>query len=383
LGLGLSKRSHTPRQIERLKALNMSHVRSELHLGDSAAHDDYARAVDIAARIGAPLEIAVYLSKEHHAQHELESLAGWVGPENSIARWLIFQEGEKTTRPAALEAARRVLGPRTPHAQFGGGSAAYFTELNRERPELSAADVLCYSINPQVHAFDNTSLIENALAIGYTVESARERGGGRPIAITPITLRPRFNPDATGAPGDSNGKAMPANVDPRQMSLFGAAWTLASFKTIAESGAASVTYYETVGWLGVMERDEGSPLPDQFRSIAGGVFPMYHVFDAIGEFRGGEIVACDSTEPLAVAGLVLRNDDRRRIVLANLTPHAQSIAIDGDGGEYRQTRLDESNATAAMEQPESFRARQGTLMTITPDTRVDMSGYSLIFLDRR
>ena len=70
---------------------------------------------------------------------------------------------------------------------------------------------------------------------------------------------------------------MPNTVDPRQMSLFGTAWTLASLKTIAESGAASATLYETVGWLGVIEHDEGSPAPEQFRSIAGGVFPLYHV----------------------------------------------------------------------------------------------------------
>jgi hypothetical protein len=383
LGLCLSGCSHTQRQIERVKALNLSHVRSELHLGDSAARDNYRRAADFAARIGAPLEIALYLSKEDNAEHALDSLGACVGPEDSIARWLIFQEGEKSTRPAALEAARRALGRHTPHAQFGGGSAAYFTELNRERPDLSAADLLCYSINPQVHAFDNTSLIENALAIGYTVQSARVLGGGRPVAITPITLRPRFNPDVTSAGGNPPENTVPSAVDPRQMSLFGAVWTLASFKTIAESGATSATYYETVGWLGVMESDEGSPASDRFHSIAGGVFPLYHVFDAIGEYRGGEIVACDSTEPLAVTGIMLQKDDRRRIVLANLTPNAQSIPIDGDGGEYRQTRLDESNVTAAMEQPESFRARQGTVMTITPDTRVDMSGYSLIFLDRR
>ena len=114
------------------------------------------------------------------------------------SRWFIFQEGDKTTSSDALAAARRILGTRTPHAQFGGGSTAYFTELNRGRPDLRAADVICYSINPQVHAFDNTSLMENALAIGYTIQSARQLAAGRPVAISPITLRPAVQSGCDG-----------------------------------------------------------------------------------------------------------------------------------------------------------------------------------------
>jgi hypothetical protein len=354
-----------------------------VHLGDSAAGDCYRHAVETAACLGAPLEIAVYLSKQGDHERELAEVAGWHRPDDSIVRWLIFQEGEKTTPPVALDSARQALAPRTPQAQFAGGSAAYFTELNRERPDLSGADLLCYSVNPQVHAFDNTSLIENALAIGDTVESARQLGGNRPVAITPITLRPRFNPDATGASSLSNENAVPSAVDPRQMSLFGAVWTLASLKTIAESGAGSATYFETVGWLGVMERDLGSPASDQFQSIAGGVFPLYHVFAAVGEFSGGEVIACESTHPLFVTGLVLAKDDRRRIVLANLTPDAQTLALEGAGGDYWQTRLDESNAIAAMEQPETFRAEKKTRVTLSADHRLELPAYGLIFFDLR
>jgi hypothetical protein len=384
IGLGLSKHPHTALQIDRLKALNLSHVRMGLHLGEAAGKNAYLTAMNDAARIGAPLEIAVFLSNKNHAQRELEELAGWVRPDHSIARWLIFQEGDKTTRPETLAVARRALAERTPQAQFGGGSAAYFTELNRERPDLSAADFLCYSINPQVHAFDNTSLIENAQASGYTIESARELGGNRPIAISPITLRPRFNPDATAATGEPNSSTLPDAVDPRQMSLFGAVWTLASLKTIAESGGSSATYYETVGWLGVMERDEGSPARDRFRSIAGGVFPLYHVFAAVGEFRGGEVVQCETSEPLAVAGLVLRKSGRLRILLANLTPEKQRAAIEGAAdGEYQLTRLDESNAIAAMENPEAFHSNDGERVSLkTSGSIIELPPYGLVFMDR-
>jgi hypothetical protein len=37
------------------------------------------------------------------------------------------------------------------------GTNEYFTELNRQRPQPELLDGSCYSINPQVHAFDNQS----------------------------------------------------------------------------------------------------------------------------------------------------------------------------------------------------------------------------------
>jgi len=37
-----------------------------------------------------------------------------------------------------------------------------------------------------------------------------------------------------------------------QLLLFGAGWTAGSLKYLCASGAASLTYYETSGWRGVM-----------------------------------------------------------------------------------------------------------------------------------
>jgi hypothetical protein len=381
LGLGLTQLSHNERQVARLKALNLSHLRADLHLNNAAAKSEYLLAVEQASKIGAPLELAVYLSKE--AERELAHLTEWIRPEHPIARWLIFHESEKTTPPALLVAARRALSVRSPSAKFAGGSSAYFTELNRERPDLSVADVIGYSVNPQVHAFDNTSLIENAQAIAFTVESARALSGGRPIAITPITLRPRFNPDATGG-DEQTGPEIPATVDPRQMSLFGAVWTLASLKAIVTSGAASATYYESVGWLGVIERDEGSPLPDRFRSAPGAVFPLYHVLRLVGEFRGGEVVRSESGRPLLVEGMVLRKDGRLRVLLANLTLDPQQITIEGLNGEFLEKRLYESNAASAMQSPDEFCASAGTLRRTSPGAMsVDLPPYGVAWLDSR
>ena len=106
-----------------------------------------------------------------------------------------------------------------------------------------------------------------------TVESARLVGQDHPLAIGPITLRPRFNPNATGpepetAPGD-----LPSKVDSRQMSLFGAGWTVGTLKALAKQGVYSLTYFETTGRLGVMEREKDPPLHRRFPAVFHGPFP--------------------------------------------------------------------------------------------------------------
>jgi len=66
-------------------------------------------------------------------------------------------------------------------------------------------DAVCYSANPQVHAFDNLSLVEALAGQAYTVTSARSFCGSRPVAVTPITLRPRFNPQAAAPEAARSG----------------------------------------------------------------------------------------------------------------------------------------------------------------------------------
>src|SRR5262249_1291876 len=152
----------------------------------------------------------------------------------------------------------------------------------RRRPPVGVLDGICYTAHPQEHASDNRSLAETLAGLSATAEGARRLGGGLPLSITPITLHKRVNPYATGEAPDPAPDSLPPRVDVRQMSLFGAGWTLGSLHSVAEGRASSVSYYETTGWLGVMETERGSPLPDRFPSLPGAVFPMYHVLADVG-----------------------------------------------------------------------------------------------------
>lgn len=357
IGLGVSSVGPIPdSQAARLARLDLAHLRVDLALADPNYPERLQAAQTEAELLGVGLEMALHLGADPGA--ELAGLRSLLdGRRSAVVRWLIYRQGESCTPTSAVETARRHLADYAPGTPFVGGTDAYFTELNRERPPDDARDGVCYSINPQVHAFDNLSLIETLAAQAATVTSARRFVGDTPIAVTPVTLRPRFNPNATGPEADPAPGALPPAVDPRQMSLFAAAWTTGSLKYLAESGAASVTYYETVGWRGVVESDGGSPAP--FPSLPGGVFPVYHALADVGEWADAAVLPLVTTDRLAVDGLALLQNGERRILLANVTDEEQWVTVRHGGANGWLRTLDETNALAAMLEPDLFRKHRG------------------------
>ena len=297
------------RERDRLMALGPAHLRVDVHLDAADALQDLETASGLATGIGCGLEVAAFLSGPAVAQ--LNRLKMACSSLADIRRILVFDDGAMVTSARSMGLARDVLAGVAP---LYDGTNTYFAEVNRDRPEPGAADGIAFSINPQVHTFDDLSLMEAPAAQGDIVRTARSFSGGRPIAVTPVTLRPRFNPDAVESEPPPAPGELPFAVDPRQASLLCAAWTVASAKYLAEAGATSITYYETAGWQGVMEREAGSPAPARFRSIPGAVFPVYHVLrDLCGWWRGeGLHVSSDNPATGDGAGLRARRHRARR-----------------------------------------------------------------------
>lgn len=383
LGVGVASHGQplTPTEIDRLRVLNLSHLRLDLTLSDASYKAKLDQATAEANALSASLEIALHLSDE--ADNELADLARLlpdVAP--PVVRWLIFHKSEKTTTVQWVNLARQHLAEYDSSAQIGAGTNAYFTELNANPPPVDVLDVVAYSLNPQVHAFDNASLVETLEAQAATVESARQLVGNKPLIVSPVTLQPRFNPNATGPEPEPEPGQLPAPVDPRQMALFGAGWTLGSLKYLLESGLQSVTYYETTGWRGVMETEEGSPLPDKFQSIPGTVFPLYHLLADVGEWRDAEVIPLKASNTLAVDGLALRRGSQTRLIVANLTAQSQPVTIETMGLEIQIRYLDETNVIEAMQSPDLFRMRGGQLLaTSEGKLRLDLRPYAVARID--
>ncbi len=341
IGVGWAP-SATAGEIARLKAAKPAHLRVDLRLSRDYG-STLMQATKDAATLGVPLEAALFVTDD--AERQLRELASRTKG-TSVARWLVFHEDEPSTPQKWLTLARGIL----KGAPVGGGTNAYFTELNRTRPESSWLDVASYSINPQVHAFDDRSLVENLEPQSATVATARSFLGKTPVAITPVTLRPRFNPNDP-ATIDNN----PRKYDPRQPSLFGGAWTAGSVKYLSESGADSLTYFEMRGPGGWLD--------------AARAFPLYHVLADVNEFAGADVHALSSTDPLSVVALMLRKGGRTRVIAANLTlaPVAMRFRIPELAGKMSIWRLDEHSYAMATTDPGRFRAAPGaTLETSEP-----------------
>lgn len=378
---------------DRLRALNLGYLRVDLNPADLGYSSSLRRAVTDADSLGVPLEIALHLSPTAEGElSTLERLLRMVRPR--VCRWLLFDRtapavADTEVSRALLQRARAVLHTIQADIPLVSGTNAYFTELNRGRPPLDLLDGVAYSMNSQVHAFDDTSIMETLVAQRWTVESARRFVGEQPLHVGPVTLRPRFNANANANASASAAEpaALPGErtspIDPRQASLMGAAWTVGSLAALAPSGVSAITYFETLGWKGVLERSPGAPDPTRFPSIPGGVYPLYHVLADIGELAGGEVLATGTSDSLRLTGLAVKHGARTRILLANLTPERQRIPVDGLTGEWLARRIDEHTARRALSEPERFRAEAGARRAVRNGRlEIELLPYAVARLDK-
>ncbi len=384
--IGVCATSHgrplSGREVEVLRHLRPAHLRVELDLTSADWADRLRQAASEARALGAGLEAAVTVSDR--ARDETAELVRVLHAENpAVRRVLVFHDREWATPERVLMPVIEALARYDASVPVYAGTTANFLELNRGRPPLDRLGGVCYSVQPQEHAFDNASLVECCAAIADTVASARQFCGDRPLAVTPVTLRKRVNPYATGpAPPVPPGE-LPPTVDRRQMSLFGAAWTLGSLKYLAEAGVASATYYETTGWRGVMELADGCSLPEQFPSRSGMVFPLFHVLADANEFAGGEVLAAVSSDPLVFDGLAIRRGETTRVMLANMTDRPQLVTVTGLAPEAVVRVLDEATFDrATQDDPLGFQRRPGEpWLTKAGTLKVKMNPYAYVRID--
>jgi hypothetical protein len=386
IGLGMASHggSLSAREADLLRHLRPDHVRVDLYLEEAAWHKELGRGVEAARALNAQLELALFLTDEAEAQ--LAALSKELAATRpQVARVLVFYGGKAFSTGQGATPGRFVrlasdrLRAAVGTAPFIGGTNQFFAEINRGHPEVEAMNGVVYSINPQVHACDDESLVENLEAQAATVDTARSFSGDLAISVSPITLAARNGPYPAGPPEPGG---LPPAVDVRQASLLGAGWTAVSVKYLAQSRVASITYYETSGWRGVVEVDAGSSMPERFPSTPKVVFPMYHVFRDLADLKAGQLVEATASEPLLVDGLALRTNGTTHVLLANLTPRPQAATIGPfQAAKVLVRQLNDETAPEAMSDPERFRA-SGTVTSVR-DGRLslELPPYAVVRLD--
>ncbi len=342
----------------RLKLLDLKHVRFDLDLARPVKEEQIGRIVQHERKTGIPVDFALFF--DHEPEKEWDSLVKRIkGKIPRTNRFFIFDKKSKTTTRETIDKVVNKIRKVFPHSKIGAGTNVYFTELNRERVDPDRLDFLVYSLNPQVHAFDEASLAETLEAQYHTLISAHAFSGGKNIVVSPVTLKPRFNPNATGPQPKTPPGELPGQVDPRQMSLFGAAWTLGSLKYLTEGKAEAITFYETAGWRGILQGPEDSPLPQKFRADAGDVFPMYQVFLWISELQGLEMIKLRSTQPLRVDGLGFKKEDQFILLLSNFMEKELTVRVENqDQFDMRIKILGPGNVRSFIRDPSALQKEQ-------------------------
>jgi hypothetical protein len=247
-----------------------------------------------------------------------------------VASWLLFRSRGATTAEGDVAFAREALAGVDAGARFGGGTDGHFAEVNRHRASARGVDRLVFALNPQVHAVDDATVLENVGSLHSVAETMRGFAGGATLGISPVTLRYRRDPRplSSRVPGER-----PFTDDPRQATSFAAGWTLAFLAAAAEAGFASLTFFELLGPRGVMD--------------AGEAFPVLHALADVACLPGGFVLPARSRRPERVRAVVLRSNGRLRVFLANVTGETHPVRVDGLPGRARRAALGDPSPGAA------------------------------------
>jgi hypothetical protein len=224
-----------------------------------------------------------------------------------------FDARTHVTTPALADAAAAALAGSG--IRLGGGTSAHFAELNRatELP-LDRLEEIGYTTAAEMHAEDRASVRETLLAHPHQVRDARALAGDRRLAVGPVGFRPRFNAVVADEPVAHGLDALPDDVDPRQASVFGAAWTVGVLAALA-GAADTVTLFDLVGRRGCSERDDAAH-HDLFPSRPGEPFPLWAVLAALAPVRGGRM--CPVETPCGTAALAVLDRAGALLMVANL-----------------------------------------------------------------
>jgi hypothetical protein len=274
--------------VEHLRRLQLAHLRVDLRLYRSGWEAEWERAQTDAAAIGAGLHAALFISDA--MQEELAAFAAAAATGRApVQLVLVFHRDEKSTPPHCFEEAQAQLGP---SVEIAIGTDENFAELNRGRPPAGVP--VCFSLNPQVHTFDEFSVVENLEGQPEAVLTAHEFSG-RKVAVSPLLLQQRTSPP-----------------DPRLHTHFGAAWTVGSLaRMLVLPELHSITYYETSGPAGVVAHE---------------LFPVFHVFAALAGWE--QVQTVENTTPCEVAAVRLRRPGKgERLLVANLLSTARMVRI--------------------------------------------------------
>jgi D-apionolactonase len=302
---GGQARQEPSRPAADLTAFSPGHLRCDLDLRSPGWRADLNAALRLGAVAGVPLEVAVAVGVPLlSALGELAGLARQVAERlrgtdtaepagrGGVSRLLLGAVGGGVPTPAHLAAAERVIGGAGWDVPVFAATAGDVCELIRDRPRYPERVGVAFATNPQVHLTDDEVIFEGLFGQSAAVRTVRELYPAAPLAVSPVTLRPRAGP------------VEPPPDDPRLAGMCGAAWAAGSVQALAAAGAAAVTF--------------GLPLAGE--GAHGVPRCVLHVLAAAAGMSGRPLLATSVENEGLARALGVDAGNRSRLLVANVSP---------------------------------------------------------------
>jgi len=260
-----------PGALEALKNLRLDHLRVVVDVDSHSAHDreQVLNETALATALGACVELELIVDGRTPAS-AIESVVADVRAGADISAVFVFDRDLRTSPRPQVRRVRDAIAT-LDDAVVGGGSCTSFADLNASKDTLAGLDLVGFPMCPQVHAFDDATIMESLEAIDPIMQTLHARHGG-PVAVGPLTLRlrrdwqcesPNFRIELQGG----------QRFDHRQSQPLAAAWMLGAIAELSANDVASVTVFEAAGEAGLLAAG------------GNGVVELFPVYYALHDFR--------------------------------------------------------------------------------------------------
>jgi hypothetical protein len=210
---------------------------------------------------------------------------------------------------------------------IGGGTFAYFTELNRKRPPNGLFDYITFTTCPLVHAADDFSVMETLSTLPYIARSVQALYPNQAIHIGPSTIAARDNPYGSTTFANQEHEAATriclTDNDPRQRGWFASAWNLGYFSQFARQGMTHIGLSELTGPRGLFNQSQPTPL--------------FYLLATLAQTQGQQQVAT-LHDSHALSTYATQSDATCTLWIANTTALHQDVQVDAPH-HYQQGML--------------------------------------------
>jgi D-apionolactonase len=345
-------------ELNLIKKMNLDHYRVELHFKDENWSQLFSTGNSEAKKLNLPLLMVLYFNQNPSAESkEFVEKCFDIFPQ--IEEIILFLEGRDASPHTLFDEVEALLREGLHHARIGVGTPFNFAEFNRNGPYPGKADFLAFSSNPQVHACDNRTLVENLQVYTSVVKTAVHNEGNRPIYVSPVSLKPLVSGKDTV-------------VDPRQHSLFGAGWILGAIQHLAEAGTHAVSLFEScdeLGTVGPGDKNSGNQ-----------VSPVFLMLSALLELRGF-VVKTVSSDPLNLNALVCTAGNSTRVFLLNHSEKGISVRVEGISGNASWQVVDPGLLRSCRLDPDEFKKAPTQVVQLDASAIFSLSPFSIGIID--